>query len=158
MTPKIQINYKVQCLGQCNSWIKRQTFASSHIDGVLTLTSSISSALFYLELVSLISRQPEIGLQYKLKFWIVQYIGYRYMRQYWDLWVAGNERFSQTMNPPKQNLKVVFFPNRFFHKPVRNDCTFHIDRGAYEESKTVLVDDLAALEAKIQPFQCFRPQ
>ena len=157
MTPKIQINYKNQCLGPCDIWIKRETWASSHIDGVFTLTSSISSVLFYLELVSLLSRQPEIVLQYELKFWIGQCIGYRYLRQYWDLWVAGNERFSQTMNPPKQVLKVLF-SNRFFHKPVRNDCTLRIDRRSHEEFKTVIVDDLAALEAGIQPFQWFRPQ
>ena len=31
----------------------------------------------------------------------------------------------------------------------------HNVREAHEESKTVLVDDLAALEAEIQPFQWF---
>ena len=39
-----------------------------------------------------------------------------------------------------------------FHNPVRNDWTLPIDKGAHEDSKTVLVDDLAALEAEIHPF------
>ena len=63
-----QIDDKNQRPGSYDSGIKKQTWASSHIDGVNTLTSYISSAAFYLELVSLISRQPDIRLQYKLKF------------------------------------------------------------------------------------------
>ena len=140
-----------QCLGRCDSWFKSKTWASSHIDGVLALTSSISSAAFFLELVLLIPRQPAIVLQYKLMFQIGQCIGYRFLHQLWDLWVTGNERIPHIMSPPNQ-LKSGILQNCFFHKPVRNDCRLCFDRDSHEDSKTMRAGGLAALEGELSFF------
>ena len=61
-------------------------------------------------------------------------------------WKGAN---STHHDPSKTVTKSCILLNCFFHNPVRNDWTLPIDKGAHEDSKTVLVDDLAALETEL---------
>ena len=73
-----------------------------HIDGVMALSPLIFSSAFCSITKSLISRQPEIRLQYQLKFWQALCIGWRHLPELHDLWVAGKKRILQCMRPAKQ--------------------------------------------------------
>ena len=64
-------------------------------------------------------------------------------------WKGAN---STHHDPSKTVTKSCILLNCLFHKPVRNDSTLNIDRGAHEDSKTMRAGGLAALEAEIHPF------
>ena len=86
----------------CNYGITSLYRDRIHIDGVMALSPLIFSSAFCSITKSLISRQPEIRLQYQLKFWQALCIGYRHLPELHDLWVAGKKRILQCMRPAKQ--------------------------------------------------------
>ena len=97
-----QIDDQNQWPELCDDWINRETGPSSHIDRVVALSPLIFSSAFCSITKSLISWQPEIRLQYQLKFWQALCIGWRHLPELHDLWVAGKKRILQCMRPAKQ--------------------------------------------------------
>ena len=96
------LNDQNQWAWLCDDGIKRETGPSDHIDRVMALSPLIFSSAFCSITKSLISWQPEIRLQYQLKFWQALCIGWRHLSELHDLWVAGKKRILQCMRPAKQ--------------------------------------------------------